>query len=163
MVISPPIAQRGYARGSTWRIIINMVVNISAKDGFIWDDSYLLGNDQVDAQHRQLFDLVNSLVQSCADGSNTEKVKKTLDFLVNYTVQHFDDEEALQIQCNYPDYEKHKQLHEDFKPVVAKLIQRFEECGSSEKLCIDIKTIVVKWLAHHILTEDKKISEFIGK
>jgi len=140
-----------------------MVVNISAKDGFIWDESYLLGNELVDTQHHQLFDLVNSLVRSCADNSCTEKVKEALDFLVNYTVQHFKDEEALQVQCNYPEYERHKQLHEAFKPVVAELVQRFEECGSSEKLRIDIKTIVVKWLAHHILTEDKKIGEHLQK
>jgi len=141
--------------------LYNMVVNISAKDGFIWDDSYLLGNELVDTQHRQLFDLVNTLVSSCADGSDTEKVKKTLDFLVNYTVQHFNDEEALQIKCNYPDYKRHKQLHEDFKPVVAELVQRFNECDSSDQLRIDIKTIVVKWLANHILNEDKKIGEYL--
>jgi len=140
-----------------------MVVNISAKDGFIWDDSYLLGNELVDTQHHQLFDLVNSLVRSCADGSDTKKVKETLDFLINYTVQHFDDEEVLQIKFKYPEYERHKQLHEAFKPVVAGLVQRFEECGSSEKLCIDIKTIVVKWLVNHILTEDKKIGEHLQK
>jgi len=139
-----------------------MVVNISAKDGFLWDESYLLGNELVDTQHHQLFDLVNTLVRSCVDGTNKVKVKETLDFLVNYTVQHFNDEEALQKKYNYPEYEKHKQLHEDFKPTVAELVQRFNEGGSSEKLCVDIKTIVVKWLANHILFEDKKIGEYIN-
>ena len=138
-----------------------MIVKISAKDGFVWDDSYKIGNEQVDAQHHQLFNLVNDLVRSCAEDFDTIKLKDTLDFLVNYTVQHFNDEEALQIQYNYPEYEKHKKTHEDFKHVVVALVQRFIETGSSEALGNDIKTIVLKWLIDHILNEDKKIGEFM--
>jgi len=138
-----------------------MVVNISAKEGFIWDDSYKLGNEKVDNQHRQLFDIVNSLVLSCTNGSSTEKIRHTLDFLVNYTVQHFNDEEALQIECNYPEYEMHKEIHENFKLKVVDLVNRFNESGCSSGLCNDIKTIVLKWLTNHILYEDKKIGEFI--
>ncbi|MCL2806479.1 MAG: hemerythrin family protein [Treponema sp.] len=134
-----------------------MIVKISSKDGFIWDDSYLLGNEQVDAQHHQLFDLVNSLVRSCDNGSEKETVRNALDFLVNYTVQHFDDEEALQIKYGYPEYESHKKLHEDFKLTVVELVERFYTSGSSFDLGNDIKTIVLKWLVEHILYEDKKI------
>ena len=134
-----------------------MVIKISAKNGFMWDESYVLGNEKVDAQHRQLFDLVNSLVYFCEDGTDKEKIEDSLNFLVNYTVQHFNDEEVLQVECNFPEYKLHKNMHEDFKVTVGELVQRFNECGSTTKLGSDIKTIVVKWLVDHILTEDKKI------
>jgi len=134
-----------------------MIIKISAKNGFLWDDSYVLGNEKVDRQHRQLFDLVNTLVHNIDDGSDSEKVKKSLDFLVNYTVQHFNDEEELQISSKFPGYESHKKMHEDFKLVVVDLVQRFNDTGSSAALGEDIRTIVVKWLVDHILTEDKKI------
>ena len=134
-----------------------MVIKISAKNGFMWDDSYVLGNEKVDAQHHQLFDLVNSLVYFCEDGTDREKIKDSLDFLVNYTVQHFNDEEALQNECKFPGYKEHKNMHEDFKVTVGELVQRYNESGSLTKLGNDIKTIVVKWLVDHILTEDKKI------
>jgi len=81
--------------------------------------------------------------------------------LVNYTVQHFNDEEVLQIKCNYPEYEKHKQIHEDFKVTVTELIKRFNESGSSTNLCEDVKSIVIKWLVNHIMSEDKKISAYL--
>jgi len=138
-----------------------MIVKISAKNGFIWDDSYLIGSEHIDAQHHQLFDLVNTLVSSCADGSAAEKVRNTLDFLVNYTVQHFNDEEALQIECNYPDFEAHKKLHDDFKITVIDLVNRFAEGGSSFNLSNEIKTTVVHWLVNHILSEDKRIGDHI--
>jgi len=138
-----------------------MVVTISAKEGFVWDDSYKLGNEQVDGQHHQLFDLANSLAHYCASNCDREKLKSALDFLVNYTVQHFNDEEALQLEYNYPGFEEHKKKHEDFKITVGDLVQRFEKSGSSSDLGNDIKTIVVQWLVHHILSADKKIGVHI--
>ena len=131
------------------------------KYGIAWNDSYKLGNEQVDAQHKRLFELVSGLVSSCMDGSNTEKLNETLNFLVNYTVQHFNDEEALQIQYSYPEYIRHKQLHEDFKVTVGELVQRFMKSASSKELSSDVNKIVVRWLINHIQREDKKIGKHI--
>lgn len=127
--------------------------------GVAWNDSYKLGNEQVDSQHRQLFELLSRLISSCMDGSDIAKLKDTLDFLVNYAVQHFADEEALQLSCDYPDYERHKQLHEDFKVTVGELVHKFTEHGSSTELNSDVNKIIVRWLVNHIHREDKKIGE----
>ena len=129
--------------------------------GLAWKDEFNLGHDWVDMQHRRLFELVSGLVESCADGSDIIKLKGTLDFLVNYTVQHFDDEEALQLKYNYPGYEEHKRLHEDFKVAVGRLVDKFSENGSSAELSGDVNKIVVRWLINHIQREDKKIGEHI--
>ena len=131
------------------------------KYGVAWNDSYKFGNEQVDMQHKRLFELVSGLVSSCMDGTDTEKLRETLDFLVNYTVCHFNDEEALQIQHNYPEYARHKQLHEDFKATVGKLVQRFIQSASSKELSNDVNKIVVRWLVNHIQREDKKIGRHI--
>jgi hemerythrin len=133
--------------------------NIS--QGIAWRDEYKLGNEQVDSQHYQLFMLVSQLVESCINGSETEKLRETLDFLVNYTIYHFDDEEALQLRYDYPGYDRHKQLHEDFKVTALELSKNFEESGSSAELSNDVNKIVVKWLINHILREDKKIGDHI--
>jgi len=129
--------------------------------GIAWSDSYKLGNEKVDSQHRKLFQLLSGLVDSCEDGSNLEKVKEALDFLVNYTVHHFDDEEELQLACGFPEYENHKKIHEAFKVTVGELVSKFNESGSSEELSTAISKIVVKWLVRHIQGEDKKISAYL--
>jgi hemerythrin len=126
-----------------------------------WDDGFLLGDEQVDYQHRKLFDLVNSLLSSCDAETDMKKLQDTLDFLVGYAVQHFDDEEALQIRCNFPEYERHKQLHDDFKVTVLELVQRFKETNSPSQLSYDIKKVLIKWLFKHILEEDKKIGKYL--
>jgi len=129
--------------------------------GIAWDDRLKLGHRQVDEQHKRLFGMLNELVDQCADGTNVEKLKETLDFLVNYTVSHFYDEEALQVEYNFPEYTRHKQLHDDFKVTVGELVQRFAENGSSGALSNDVNKIVVRWLVGHIQMEDKKIGQHI--
>jgi len=130
--------------------------------GVAWNDSYKLGNEQVDLQHKKLFEMVNDLINSCLDGSDVVKLKETLGFLVNYTIRHFHFEEELQLQYGYPEYETHKQMHEDFKVTVGELVARFEKNGSSLELSNDVNKIMVRWLVNHIQREDKKIGLYIA-
>jgi len=102
------------------------------------------------AQHKKLFELVSNLICACIHGYDTEKLHETLNFLVNYTVQHFTDEEALQIEFKYPEYDKHKKLHEDFKVTVGGLVKVFKDNGSSVELSNNVNKIVVRWLVNHI-------------
>ena len=133
--------------------------------GIEWNDSYKLGNEQVDSQHYQLFKMANNLIRSCVEGGDAEHLletlRGTLDFLVEYTVKHFFDEEVLQVLHNYPDYNKHKQLHEEFKVEVCDLVKRFEESNSLEDLSDDVNKIIVKWLIKHISIEDRKMCKYI--
>ncbi|MDR2543310.1 MAG: bacteriohemerythrin [Treponema sp.] len=125
--------------------------------GIAWDESFALGDELVDSQHHQLFGLVSSLVTACEDGTDNIKLNEILDFLVNYTVQHFNDEEALMTAINYSGFKAHKKKHEDFKVTVGELVEKFAESGSSAELRSDIIRIVVKWLIEHIIHDDKKI------
>jgi len=134
---------------------------LNVEGSFKWDNYYLLGDEVVDEQHHKLLDMVNSLIESCENGTDKEKLKDTLDFLVNYAIEHFTYEETLQLKYNYPEYEKHKKMHAEFKMVVAGLIQEFNKTGSSSELSKDINKFILKWLIKHILHEDKKIGIYI--
>jgi len=131
------------------------------QNGICWSSKYRTGDEKVDTQHKCLFELLNVLVDQCVDGCNTEKLHDTLEFLVNYTIQHFCDEESLQRLYNYPGYKEHKQMHEDFKIVVGDLVKRFTESGSSWELGDDVNKVIVHWLIGHIRNEDRKIGEHI--
>ena len=129
--------------------------------GIAWQDSFRLGDDRVDSQHFQIFKLLSSLVGSCMDGSATHKIRETLDFLFNYTVRHFQDEETLQIECAFPGYKAHKQLHNDFILEVCEISSKFNKTGLSTELSNDLNKIVANWLINHIMREDKKIGEHL--
>jgi hemerythrin len=133
------------------------------KQGVAWMPELETGNAAIDSQHKQLFNLTSDLVNSCIDGKSADTLGKTLGFLVDYTVKHFADEEALQLEYDFPDYEHHKKLHDDFKVTVGQLVEKFESDGSSKELADDVNSIVVRWLVQHIKTEDSKIAAHIRK
>ena len=135
----------------------------SLEQGIAWDDDLITGNSIVDSQHHEIFELLSNLVYSCEDGSDIVKLEDTLMFLVQYTIRHFVDEEALQHEYNYPGYDHHRNEHALFRETVTGLVQRFKESGSSAELSGDVNKIVVRWLVNHIQNEDKKMSEYIRK
>jgi len=131
--------------------------------GLAWNEEFLLGNALVDMQHQRLFEKVSELIKSCENGSDTAQLQDTLEFLANFAVRHFTDEEALQIEYGYPEYERHRQIHETFKKTVNNYIQECKEKGTSDNLSRDVNRIIIKWIVNHIQYEDRKIGDFIKK
>ena len=69
------------------------------------------GNSVIDAEHKQLIDAVNALLDACAKGQGRTQLSTTANFLLNYTKKHFADEEAIQMKNRYPDYTRHKKIY----------------------------------------------------
>jgi len=132
------------------------------EQGIAWDEELMTGNPLVDMQNQRIFERLSDLVDLCEDGSEVSKLQDTLEYLVNFTIRHFADEESLQLKYGYSDFENHRQMHDQFKVIVmGDLMRKFEESGSSMELSSDVNKIIVRWLANHIKNEDKKISEHI--
>jgi hemerythrin len=127
-----------------------------------WSDSLKIGDETVDMQHKQLVDTYNTLIEACRDGKGEEEIGKTLDFLCSYTVKHFFYEEALQQRVSFPEYEAHKQLHEDFKVKATQLAEAFKKDGYTTGLQITLEAEVGAWLLRHIQFQDSKIAKYIS-
>ncbi|GHV35913.1 hemerythrin [Synergistales bacterium] len=136
---------------------------ISWKYGLAWSQELETGNETIDSQHKQLFKLISDIVEACMNGKDADVPKKALDFLASYTVKHFADEEALQLQYGFPDYERHKKIHDDFKVTAAALVEEYNSELSLEKLNSKIHSVVIHWLTRHIKGEDAKIAAHIRK
>jgi hemerythrin len=124
---------------------------------YTWDKSLETGNQMIDGQHQQLIAALNDFLKACAEKKSTEDQKKSLDFLNDYTIKHFYEEEQLQKKYEYPDYPNHRELHEGLKKVVRDLQVQFIMKGASDELAKDIQTKVGDWLVAHIKTQDTKI------
>lgn len=119
------------------------------------------GNHVIDSEHRQLIDAVNSLLDACAKGQGRTQLLSTAQFLLNYTQKHFADEEAIQVKHHYPDYARHKKLHDDFKKTAADLVKKIESEGPTVANVGQINTILAGWLLNHNKREDKKLADYI--
>jgi len=131
--------------------------------GMVWEEKWAIGDKLVDLQHQELLKLLNELLFACTDETMVDYIPNALNFLVQYTVTHFDDEEALQKECGFPYYEEHKKMHEDLKVTVGKLVAKYKKSGSSLELRDDLNNVLVTWLANHIEVEDHKIRDYIKK
>ena len=126
-----------------------------------WSPDLETGNDNIDSQHKQLIAYLNDLLDACVKGSDIDALSGNLNFLVNYAVRHFCDEEETQQKYGYPDYQNHKRMHESFKQTAEALMRDFEENGSSAELSKALYDTVAMWFIQHISREDKKIGEHI--
>lgn len=119
------------------------------------------GNGAIDQQHRQLIQAINDLLDACAQGKGRAELAKTTQFLYSYTAKHFADEEKLQLQSGYPDYENHRKYHESFKKTVNELMQKLEQQGPTVVLVGEVNSAVAGWLINHIKKEDVKVAAHI--
>ncbi len=120
----------------------------------------LTGNELIDEQHRELIDIINSMLLACAKGEGRASLEKTVDFLLQYIDKHFKDEEDLQIKANYPYYKEHKDYHENFKKQFNILAQKLKKEGATIPILAEVNISLSK-LITHIKTADKKIGEFL--
>lgn len=129
---------------------------------FQWDSSLETGNNIIDEQHKSLIKAINDLFESCSHGKGRMEVQNTLNFLNDYIVKHFSDEEKLQIKSKYPEYVAHKKLHEDFKKEVANIVSEYEKNGATITLVAKVNSSISSWLINHIKTMDKKVADHIN-
>jgi len=117
---------------------------------FEWTSELETGNPRIDDQHKQLIATLEEFQSACKRGVQGSELKEIMDFLVGYTINHFADQEKFQLQYNYPDYERHKLLHNDFKVVVSELAERLMREGASVDIVVEIHFTIGKWLVCHI-------------
>lgn len=128
---------------------------------FVWSKELETGNPQIDAEHQQLIQATNHLLEACAAGKGQQELRATVDFLRQYTLTHFLHEEALQLDHNYPDYPNHKRLHERFLKTVEDLSNRLYAQGPTTDLVAEINKRLAGWLLNHIKTEDARVARHI--
>ena len=97
---------------------------------------------------------------ACSQGKGRDQIQQTVTFLSNYVVKHFQDEERLQAQSNYPNYSAHKQFHDGYRRQLAQVSQELLQEGPTVKALGDLNRVVAV-LISHIRTEDKRLARHI--
>ena len=130
-----------------------------------WTPDLATGDAHIDDQHKQLIDYLNQLFDAHKSDKGSKEVKRTMVFLVDYTVKHFGDEQAFLAKHNYPDLPRHKQIHADFTATAKKLLedlaQDISDGGPSDEFITNVYGIVGKWVINHIKGEDLKWAEYL--
>jgi len=132
----------------------------------MWKDKYKVGVELIDEQHKELFGRLSEFTRTVQVEGNWEekldKVKKTMEFMQEYVVYHFNDEEAYMEEILYPDIVLHKKIHEDFKDVISGYVGLFNQGEFTEEKTQEFSAKLMTWLIMHVGKMDQRIGEYVS-
>jgi hemerythrin len=127
----------------------------------VWTPNLSVGVQNIDDQHKIWFQKADELFEAGKQQKAKEYINPLLDFLDEYTKQHFRDEELYMRQIRYPELEAQQKAHASFINDLAKLKSDYNAGGGNILVILNANRMVINWLTNHIKNMDKKIGEYV--
>lgn len=126
---------------------------------FPWNRNLETGISQIDEQHEKLVQLLNMLASHIAYQTDAPTLNKVFDELVAYSIYHFASEEAIWYECFVDDdsVKNHRVQHQSFVDTVQELRAGMNS-SSVDQVLADVLSFLTRWLASHILEEDRRMA-----
>ncbi|MBI5547528.1 MAG: hemerythrin family protein [Deltaproteobacteria bacterium] len=129
--------------------------------GIEWDESYAVGVDIIDAQHKELFSQISGLIDAMKASRGKERVCEVIGFLESYIRFHFATETRLMDEHGYPAAAAHLEEHADFVRLFRALREELVLSGPSPTLAISLNNQICNWLIRHVLGTDRPLGAFL--
>lgn len=120
---------------------------------------YEIGIELIDAEHRELFRLIEKADYLAKHENVEERLDEILSLLKElekYTKEHFADEEEYMESIHYAGLEAQKRAHEAFIYEIENLDKK-DIIENPRKNMESILEFLLGWLIHHIVNQDLKI------
>ncbi len=125
---------------------------------FEFTDDCIIGIDQIDDEHRYLFDVLNRayfLVTTDFQIDRYQDLKTIIEELDNYAEQHFAHEEAYMMKICDPELILQRAQHSFFREKIREfdfINIDFEE--EQQRVLSELVSFLAKWLYRHVLSSD---------
>ncbi len=124
-----------------------------------WKEDYKIGVEIIDEQHKKLFQIAADIYDLLKNDLYIDKYNRVvalLSELRDYTIFHFQTEEAYQQEIGYKKFLSHKVEHDDFVTKINNVdLNSIDE--NQDLYILELLEFVVKWIGEHILEKDKAI------
>lgn len=124
-----------------------------------WKPEYEMGVTEIDDQHRQLVKMVNALHEAMKIGTGNMLVPALLDNLIGYTLSHFQTEERYMQSSGYPEYEAHRQEHQELAEQVMQFKVQMRRGGVVNS--IEVMNFLKSWLVDHLAGSDSDFGQYL--
>jgi len=125
-----------------------------------WSKDYVLNIPAIDNEHKLLVSLVNDMGLALLYHGELQKraVRESLQRLSRYTRTHFESEERFLMFNNYPEFDAHKEQHEQLLAQLDAFERKFRagEKPFNTRMLLFLKD----WLARHIILHDCKFAHY---
>ncbi len=127
---------------------------------FKWDESFLIGIEELDHEHKVLIDDINRLHEQLVRHDQKSEIEKCLGAIYARMQAHFALEEHLMKEHEYKFFDEHKREHDDLLDSYTEYMLQFLN-DTDVSSSIPIEDILKHWVMNHIITSDKKMSQMV--
>lgn len=122
-----------------------------------WEEKYSVGIQSIDNQHKELFKLLNSLLEAMKLGKGLIVASQIILELESFAIVHFQKEEFFFQRFDYSGAAEHISEHNFF---IEKITTLKSELKSGKiTLSLELYVFLKDWIERHILVVDKEYSE----
>lgn len=126
-----------------------------------WRDEYNIGVDVIDKAHKELFSIVQKILNLSEDSNDTKNRRacsEGIKFFKNYVIEHFSQEEEYMRSIKYKNYLAHKRRHDLMKnETLPQLEKELSDDEFSKDAVKHFYDVCIGWLTTHIIVEDQAI------
>ncbi|HZL11406.1 MAG TPA: bacteriohemerythrin [Prolixibacteraceae bacterium] len=122
-----------------------------------WEERYSVGIQSIDKQHKEVFNLLNNLLQALKLGQAGNVTTQIILELEKYAAMHFQKEEFFFQRFNYSGAEQHIREHQLFIQKITELKAAIKD--SKIAPAFELFNFLKEWIEHHILVVDKEYRE----
>ncbi len=118
-----------------------------------WDDSFSVGNAEIDADHQRIIALLNELHDACAAAAPQAIVLRLFATLDDAIGAHFRREEEILAENGYAEVEAQRVEHRLLRDSFATLRQHLpasDRPAAAER----VRDFLLGWFMSHVLDED---------
>ena len=130
-------------------------------DWIAWDETLDTGHARKDAEHQEQAQLINRLRNAVESGEGKAACAKALNGIIDHAKTHFELEQRLMTQHQYPKLEQHAAEHAMLIRQALDHRQSFDvDTAAGRSALMQFPEI---WLAYHILFSDKELAAFLAR
>ncbi len=126
-----------------------------------WTPSLAVGDEDIDAQHQELFRRAERLIVALRKGDRGE-VLPLLAYLDEYVVHHFEGEERLMRELQYPGLDAHAKVHAEFRESFRQIVRDFRRTGPTALVALTVHNWLSDWLRQHLAGVDLELGRFLA-
>lgn len=123
-----------------------------------WSDQYLVDHGVIDAEHKSLFALANRVFQVSDPVAGRDEIIAIVKSLLVYMEEHFQHEEELMIQSDFPALIEHTGMH---RRITASMTRALREIKDIQHFAAELRFMMVEWVLTHMIQEDKRIGDYL--
>jgi hemerythrin len=126
-----------------------------------WTTNLSVGVAEIDEQHQELFRRSERLILALRAGDRSE-VETLLHYLTDYVMSHFQCEERLMVEAEYPGLNEHRDAHHRFQDELREQVKAYQRKGPTPLVALEVHNWLSDWLRRHIGVADRELGRWLA-